>query len=426
MTPTAARGLSPLRATLDNGAVVIVQETAATPAVSINATFLAGSLYEPEDLAGLAYLTGRVVDRGTERRSGDVIAEELDARGVALRVSTTRHTMTLSCTCLAEDFDDVLAIVVDVARRPTFPPAELERRRAESLTALRQDEDNPAVRAVEGLFELLYGPTHPYGRHTKGTTGSLQRVDRNAIVGFHSHFVRPAVLSLVVVGEVPARRAIDRASFELDGWTGAAAGPVVVPPPAAHGARRTRIITMPGKSQTDIACGFVTISRLDPRYYAYWMMNNILGQFGLGGRLADNIRERQGMAYYAYSAFDPSFGEGPLMVRAGVDPHNVTRTLDAIDGEIAALGAEGPTPTEVEETREFLIGSIPRMLETNDSIAGFLQASEQYGLGLDYDQTLTALLRAVTLEDIRSAAAEVLVPDRAAVSIAGPDLQAGV
>jgi zinc protease len=229
------------------------------------------------------------------------------------------------------------------------------------------------------------------------------------------------VLSLVIVGDVPAQAAIDRAAAELEDWSGLPAGPVVVPPPGVPPIRRQRTIPMPGKSQTDIAYGFTAISRLDPRYYAYWMMNNILGQFGLGGRLADNIRERQGMAYYAYSSFDATVGESPLVVRAGVDPRNVDRAVDAIDMEVHKLGLEGPTSTEVEETREFLVGSIPRMLETNYSIASFLQACEQFGLGLDYDQRLPALLEGVTIEEIRSAAAEVLHPARAAVAVAGPD-----
>ncbi len=149
-------------------------------------------------------------------------------------------------------------------------------------------------------------------------------------------------------------------------------------------------------------------------------MNNILGQSGLGGRLADNIRERQGMAYYAFSAFDPSVGPGPLLVRAGVDPRNVDRAIRAIDHEVRQLGAEGPTSVEMEESRLYLIGSIPRLFETNESIAAFLQASEQFGLGLDYDQRLPALLQSVTIDEVRSAAAEVLVPERAAVAVAGP------
>ena len=99
-------------------------------------------------------------------------------------------------------------------------------------------------------------------------------------------------------------------------------------------------------------------------------MNNILGQFGLGGRLADNIRERQGMAYYAFSSFDPSVGAGPLVVRAGVDPENVERTIDGHRSRSADDGRRmDRRRAELLETRQFLIGSIPRMLETNAGIA---------------------------------------------------------
>jgi zinc protease len=240
------------------------------------------------------------------------------------------------------------------------------------------------------------------------------------MAAFHRTRVVPAALSLVVVGDVRAPRAVGRAAAELEGWDGAGGDPVLVPSPRQPAVRRRRVIPMPGKSQTDIAYGFTTITRLDPRYYAYWMMNNILGQFGLGGRLAENIRERQGMAYYAFSSCDPNVAEGPLLVRAGVDPGNVERAIEAIDKEVRDLGVDGPTPVEVAETRDYLIGSIPRMFETNEAIASFLQNAELFGLGLDYDQRLPSLLAAVTREQIAGAAAEVLHPDRAAVAVAGP------
>lgn len=425
MSSTLAAGLSAVRRTLDNGAVVIVQETSSTPSVSINATFLAGSLYEPGTLPGLADLTSRIIDRGTTRRNRAAIAEALDARGVSLRIATTWHRMTFTSTCLTEDFDHVLDIIVDVARCPTFPESELAKRRAESVTAIRQDDDNPAVRAVTTLSEMLYGGAHPYGRRIKGSIESLERINRDAIWRFHTRYVRPAVLSLVIVGDIAAARAIELAASKLEGWTGAPERPVVVPPPSNAATRLVRHIPMTGKSQTDIAYGFATISRLDPRYYAYWMMNNILGQFGLGGRLADNIRERQGMAYYAFSSFEPNVGEGPLIVRAGVDPANVERTIEAIDAEVRELGEHGPTSAEVDETRGYLVGSIPRLLETNYSIAAFLQSAQQFGLGLDYDRRLPALIDAVTMDEIRTAAAEVLRPERAAIATAGPELNAG-
>jgi zinc protease len=423
MRATLTRGLAPARAVLSNHAVVIAQETAMTPAVTISAAFRAGSVHEPAELPGLSYLTGRVIDRGTERRTASDIAQELDDRGVSLRVSTNRHGLTLSCTCLAEDFDDVLDIVLDVARGPVFPEEEISKRRAEAITAVRQDEDNPAVRAVEGLLGLLYGPTHPYGRSVKGTSASLEHMGRREIARFHAERIRPSALTLVVVGDVDPERAIELSRGQLESWEAERVRSVEIPSVEAAAGRCQRpvaVIPMAGKSQSDIAYGFTTIRRLDPRYYAYWMMNNILGQFGLGGRLADNIRERQGMAYYAFSSFDPAPAEAPLIIRAGVDPRNVERAIAAIDHEVATLGSEGPTEPEMKETREFLVGSIPRLLETNQSIASFLQLVEEFGLGLDFDQRLPGLLRAVTIDDVRSAAGEVLQTDRAAVSIAGP------
>jgi zinc protease len=421
MSVTSVRGLAPVRAELDNGAVVIAQQTSTTAAVTINAAFAAGAIYEPEDRIGLAHLTGRVLDRGTARRAGAAIAEELDDRGVALKVSTTRHIQTLSCTCLSEDFDAVFAIVMDVARRPTFPDEEIAKRQAEMVTAFLQDQDNPSVRAVETFFELLYGEGHPYARRVKGTSQSLPSMTRDDLAAFHAARFRPAALSLVVVGDVEPSHVIRRASAELAGWDGGPPEERPVPSPSGRPERRQRFVAVPGKSQTDIACGFVAIRRLDPRFYAYYLMNNILGQFGLGGRLADNIRERQGMAYYAFSVFDPSIGEGPLMIRAGVDPADVERTLEAIDYEVRRLGSDGPTPSEVEESRQYLIGSIPRLLETNQGIAAFLQDVEQFDLGLDYDRRLARHLRAVRLEDVAAAAAELLHPDHAAVALAGPD-----
>jgi zinc protease len=420
MAASLAKGLSPVRAELSNGGVVLVQETVMTPAVTISASFRAGSMFDPIDLPGLAYLTGRAIDRGTEHRSASMMADELDERGVSMRVSSNRQALTVSCTCLAEDFDDVLAIVADIVRNPAFPPLEIESRRSEALTILRQNEDNPAARAVDAVLELLYGWHHPYGRPPKGTVIGVESVSRADMVAFHAARVRPAAMSLAVVGDVRPDHALERARQAFDDWAAEPPAPATVAVPPLSQGRRTRVIGMPGKTQTDIAYGFTAIRRLDPRYYAYWMMNNVLGEFGLGGRLADNIRERQGMAYYAFSTLDATAGEAPLLVRAGVDPANVDRALAAIDHEVAALAAAGPTETELAETRGYLIGSIPRLLETNQSIAAFLQTSEEYGLGLDFDQRLPSLLGSVTRDDLHAAAADVLDPARAAIAVAGP------
>jgi zinc protease len=260
---------------------------------------------------------------------------------------------------------------------------------------IRQDLDNPGIRAGETLQTLLYGEAHPYGRPAKGTLEIAQRLTRRDLQEFHAQRFSPESTSLVVVGDVDPNEAFERIDRAFGSWDAATVGDREVPPVTIDVARRRVELPMPGKPQSDIAYGFVTINRLHPAYYAYWVMNNILGQFGLGGR---------------------------LVIRAGVDPNNVERAIGAIDVEVRALGEDGPTDRELRETRQFLIGSIPRMLETNQSIATFLQTSEFFGLGLDYDRRLPHLLEAVTLADVAEAATAVLHPDRAAIAVAGPSV----
>jgi len=420
MSTAVTKGLTPVRQVVSNGVPVIVQETAFSPAVTINLVFRAGSLYEPSDRTGLAWFTGRVIDRGTTTRSAEAIAETLDDRGVVLKLTVNRHVVTLSCTCLSEDFPELLALLADIVRNPVFPDAEIEKRRAETVTAIKQDEDNPGIRASEALQALLYGDDHPYGRPAKGRIETVERFVRSDLTAQHAARVTPATLFAVIAGDIRSADAIAYVDRAFAGWRATASGDRTVPPVPRAVARRQVVIAMPDKPQADIAYGFTSINRLDPAYYSHWMMNTILGQFGLGGRLAENIRERQGMAYYAFSSFDPSLGPGPLVVRAGVDPKNVERAIAAIDVEVGTLGRDGATEREVQETRRFLIGSIPRLLETNQSIATFLQTVEFFDLGLDYDRRLPGLLEAVTRDEVNAAAAAVLDPARATVAVAGP------
>jgi zinc protease len=273
---------------------------------------------------------------------------------------------------------------------------------------------------VEALMAALYGATHPYGRPQKGTIASVERISRESLSRLHAERFAPSGLTAVVVGDLDAGRAVDVAQRVFGQWQAAPPSPVTVPSPAPAAARRRIVLPMMNKAQTDIAYGFTSIGRNDPSYYAFWLMNNALGQYALGGRLGDNIRERQGMAYYVSSILDANVVPGPLMIRAGVGPANVDRAIAAIDEELTLVRTVGLTPKELNESRQYLIGSMPRALETNAGIASFLQTAEFFGLGLDYDLRLPGLLRAVTLDEVNAGASRVLDPDRATITIAGP------
>jgi zinc protease len=420
MTLAVHRGLSPVRAVLDNGAVITAKQTPTTPAVTIHLGFLAGSVYDPAAATGLAHFVSRVIDRGTRTRSAAVLAEELDRRGVSLSTMINRHVLALICTCLVEDLPDVLALVADIAMNPVFPDEEAATKRGEVVTLIRQDEDNPAVMATEGLLHDLYGPHHGYGRRPRGTVETVGSISAEALRRFHADRIRPSVMSLVLVGDIDPLQAIDAGRRAFEGWAAPVAADVRLATPVPDATRRMRTIPMMNKAQTDIAYGFISIRRSDPAYYGYWLLNNILGQYAIGGRLGDSIRERQGMAYYVFSALDANLIPGPLMVRAGVSPENVERAIASIDAEVSQLASEGPTDRELTESRQYLIWSMPRTLETNLGIASFLQTSEFFGLGPDYDLRVPGLLHAVSRDAVHDAARQALDPQRATIVVAGP------
>ena len=420
MIAARRRGLAPVRTVLGNGAVVIAKQSPTTPAVTLHASLRAGMIFDPPSRAGLSHFVSRTIDRGTERRRADRIADELDGRGVSLSVRVNRHALALVCTCLVEDLVPMLDLLADIVMRPTFPQEEVDTRHGEIITLIRQDEDSPATLATEGVLRDLYGADHPYGRRPRGSVESVEGIDSAALRKYHAERCYPGSLSLALIGDIEPARAIDAAERAFGEWTVATPPAFELPEVAPASSRRVRTIPMMSKAQTDIAYGFTSVRRSDPSYDAYWLMNNILGQYAIGGRLGDSIRERQGMAYYAFSALDANVIRGPLTIRAGVSPANVDRAVASIDEELRKLAADGPTESEMTESTQYLIGSMPRTLETNLGIATFLQTEEFFGLGLDYDLRVPDRLRAVTREAVHAAARQTLVPSHATVVIAGP------
>lgn len=416
--------LHPVRQTLDNGVVVIAEENHTTPAISMLAVVRAGGYEDPPGREGTAALVARLLDRGTDSRSADVIADDLDCRGASLSISAGRHQVGVGAACLVEDFAPVLAIAADVLRAPAFPEGDVETRRAELVTTIRQEDDDPASVATNEFMRRLY-QGHPYGRRSRGTADSVGGLTRAELVAFHERWFGPAALTVVVVGSLPAQSMLDQVAGAFGDWFAAADFSASdVPDAGAATGRRVERVVMPEKSQADVAYGFVGLRRLDSCYMAASVMNNALGQYALGGRLGDSIRERQGMAYYVFSSLEAGFGPGPFVVRAGVAAENVERTLTSIDFELSSLLADGFTAQEIAESKQYMVGSLPRQLETNGGIASFLLNAELFGLGLDYDRRLPDQIRAVTHDAAMEAARALLRPERATIVVAGPEAPA--
>lgn len=417
--------LNPHRVVLPNGIAVIAKANHTSPTVSLLVGVRTGAYADPPEKDGTAALCARVLDRGTSKRTAEVIADDLDGRGASLSVVAGRHQMALAATCLADDFAPVLALVADVARHPGFPDKEIATRREQLITSIRQEEDNPATMAADAFAKALYGD-HPYARKVRGTIQGLESIRRQDLVRFQQKGFDPPIMTVVVVGDFVEEVALGAIAKAFGDWSAAAKATgdkisaVKVPDPAIPGERRLVPVPMMNKAQADVVYGFLGVRRSDPEYHAISVMNNALGQYAIGGRLGDSIRERQGMAYYVFSSLDATFGPGPLTIRAGVAAANVEKTIASIDQELNLVLSQGFTPQEIDESKSYLIGSLPRQLETNAAIASFLLNVETFGLGLDYDERLPGLIGAVTKEAADAAARRLLNPVKATIGVAGP------
>lgn len=418
-------GLHPKRLTLDNGVTVIAKANHTNPTVSILIGVRTGAFADPVDRDGTAALCARVLDRGTVTRSADAIADDLDGRGASLSVVAGRHQMALAATCLVDDFQSVLALTADVARHPRFADDEIATRRENLITSIRQAEDDPASMAVDAFMKALYGD-HPYARKVRGTVAGIEAIRRQDLVRFHQKGFDPAAITVVVVGDLEEDAAIAAVSKVFGDWGSASATSsedkpaIAVPDAAPITGRRLVSYPMMNKSQADVVYGCIGIRRSDPDYTAMSVMNNALGQYAIGGRLGDSIRERQGMAYYVFSSLDATFGPGPFSIRAGVSAANVEKTIASIDAELTTLLDKGFTVQEIDESKSYMIGSIARQLETNAAIASFLLSIDTFDLGLDYDERLPGMIGAITKESADAAARRLLNPAHATVAVAGP------
>ncbi|MBP7694671.1 MAG: insulinase family protein, partial [Anaerolineales bacterium] len=185
-----------------------------------------------------------------------------------------------------------------------------------------------------------------------------------------------------------------------------------------------RHVALPGKAQSDIILGVPGPARQHPRFLAARLANNILGVFGMGGRIGHVVREKNGLAYYAGSTVSGGLGPGAWHAYAGVNPAKVPQAVDLMRREIAKFLGRRVTPAELEDNQAQFIGRLPLSLETNEGVASTLSSMELFDLGLDYMHRYPAMIRAITRDDVLETAREFLSAEQFALAVAGPEAAA--
>jgi len=414
-----------MRRELSNGLVVLVRENFASPSVVVDSDLRAGALWESRAQAGLADFTTSALMRGTEGRTFAEIYEQIESVGASLGFSGGTHTTGFSGRALAEDLPLLLDIAADALRRPVFPEAQVERLRGEILTHLAIRDNDTRSRASEAFYELAY-PGHPYSIDSEGYPDTVAALTRADLAAFHRRSFGPRGMIVTIVGAVKAEEAVARVEKYFGDWTNPEQTPEPeLPPVAAPASPINRRVTLPGKTQSDLILGAPGPARRHPKFLTARLANNILGVFGMGGRIGLQVREKHGMAYYAASDLEGGLGPGAWYAYAGVNPVNVEKSVELIVHEIQRFTARKVTEQELADNKALFIGRLPLGLETNGGVASSISNMELHDLGLDYLQRYPGMINAITRDEVLEVAREFLSPDRYALAIAGPEPKDG-
>ena len=407
---------------LENGLrVMTLASTAGDPngPVVIRLRIPGGSALDA-DRAGVARFTAEMLTRGSARRTLDDLAEELDGLGSSISAGAGRENTDLSLTSMREDVERVMELLAMALLRPDFPDDQIEIVRAQILSGLRQAKQDTRGEAEQALRRMLYPDGHPYRERVSGTEESVMAMTRDDLVAFCERAYRPAAAIVAVAGGLSHQDAVDLIRRHLGEWRGEAPALIVPDPPGADHAQR---ITqeLPGKSQADIAIGGVAIPRLSPDFQALNVANLILGRLGLMGRLGESVREKQGLAYYAFSGLEVGIGTGFWSARAGVNPDNIDRAIETILAEVRTYLADGPTADEFSDAIGNLTGSLPLGLETVGSIASIIADIGFFDLGLDYLQRYRSTMQALMPDQLIETMRRYIDPDRLAIAVVRPE-----
>lgn len=409
------------RVVLENGVTVLVYENFNTRSVVISGVAEGGAIHENPADNGLAALTAGSLMRGTQTRDFQTLAATLEDIGADFGYSAGVHHLNYGGKALAEDLNVLVDVMADTLRYPAFPAEQVERLRGEALTWLRYGLQDTRRQAGRAFREALYQPDHPYHYAPRGTLETLPNIGVEQLRAYHQQHYGPRGLTLAIVGAVRAQEAIDLVREKLGDWVNPEQSQPLRAPGAPQPAETIRaFVPIPGKTQSDVVIGVVGPSRYAEDFQPARIANSILGEFGMMGRVGDEVRERAGMAYYAYSRMDGGHGPGAWSITAGVNPVNVERAVELSLKEVRKMIDTYVTDEELADNKSYFIGRMPLQLESNEGVAGTILSMENYGLGLDYLAKLPGLINAVTRDDLRDAIRRYWNPDAAVVAVAGP------
>ena len=404
-----------------SGAQVYFVQSPGIPMVDVQLDFDAGSRRDPPGQAGLASVMAGQLRNGIPGMDENQLGEAWADLGASFGVGASGDRLSASLRSLTDPA--LLPQAVDLASRelaqPTFPPDLWARDRARIIASLRESYTRPATAAQRAWSPAVYGG-HPYG--WEATEESLNAISVADMRSFHARHVQACRARATVVGAVTreqADRLVAQLLSRLAGASPAACETLPrvpeVPPLAAPVTREIPFAS----AQAHVLIGQPGYKRDDPDYFPLLVGNYILGGGGFVSRLSTEVREKRGLSYSVYSYFAPGLHAGAFTLGLQTRPDQARQAVQVARDVVARFVAEGPTAAELQAAKDNLVGGFALRIDSNRKLLDNVATLAWHGLPLDYLDTWTRHVQAVTVADIRAAFARKLQPDRMVTVIVG-------
>lgn len=387
--------------TLDNGARVYFVAAPELPMLDLRVVFDAGSARDG-DHPGLATLTSALLDQGAAGADADTIAADFEGVGANLSTGSLRDMAWLQLRSLSapQYLDPALARFRDLLMAPDFPAEAFERQRRRLQVAWRQGRQDPATLASEAFYAALYGD-HPYASPSGGTEDSLAAIEPEQVRAFHRRYYVAANAVLAIVGDLD-RRAAERLAAQLVGDLPRGEPAPALPPVEPLQAGRELRLAFPS-SQTHVLVGAPGLKRGEADYFPLYVGNHVLGGSGLVSLLSEEVREKRGLSYSAYSYFAPMRELGPFQLGLQTRNDQTAEALAVARETLAGFIEQGPQPDALAAAKSNLIGGRALSIDSNKEILEYIAMIGFYGLPLDYLERFEAWVAAVDVAAARAA-----------------------
>jgi len=375
-----------------------------------------GSRDESPEINGISHFVEHMVFKGTTSRSAQQIAREVDAIGGNLDAFTGKETICFNVKVLDQNVVPALDILADLVLHPTFTPEDIEREKSVILEEIKMDEDNPDY-LVHEIFTQNFWKDDPLGRPILGTTQTVSSFTQQTIFDFYASHFTPANMVFSAAGHLQHDEFVALVEQQFRSLSSSQHLP-------AHREAKpqaTPHITLRNKKsleQVQFCLGVPALPVNDPRRYAAYLLNTILGG-GMSSRLFQTIREEAGLAYSIYSEMNPFRDSGSLCVYAGTSTEKTPEMLRLVMGELRRIQKEPVAEEELTRAKNQLKGNIVLGLESSSSRMANLARQQMYYGGFSTVDEIIEQIDAVATGDIQTLAQELFTSERIALTLLG-------